>query len=130
MYGWTGGVSVVYEAAANGTPIGVFTLVVLQVSQNGQNFRFWLNGAQPSFRLTLDFVVAMGATQGDYSGGSSGTNSLSISYVSPTTGVEYATPPITSATKLLGPFHTHSGHGIRSPRWYVQCHPRVLSAAS
>jgi hypothetical protein len=92
--GGTGGAQLVYEATADGTPIPFFSLIVAQVSQDGQRFRFWLNGAQPSFRLTIDFVVMMGATQGTYSCGSTGTNSLSITYVSPTTGVEYATPPI------------------------------------
>lgn len=92
--GGIGGGSVVYEANVNGTPIGSFSLIVGQVTPSGQSFRFWLNGARASFRLTLALSVAMGTTQGDYSCGSSGTTSLSISYLSPATGVEYATPPI------------------------------------
>jgi hypothetical protein len=88
----TGGSAVVYEAAINGT-LTDFLLVVAQVTQDGQTIRFWLNGVHISFRLTIDFVVPMGTTQGDYSCGSSGTNSLSILYMSPN-GPEYATPPI------------------------------------
>ena len=92
--GGTGGARLVYEAIADGTAIGFFSLIVGEVSQDGQRFRFWLNGARASFRLTIDFAVMMGATQGSYSCGSTGTSSLSITYLSPTTGVEYATPPI------------------------------------
>ena len=88
--GTGGGGGVTYDATVNGTPID-FSLIVAQVTPDGQRLRFWLNGARASFSLTMTFMVPMGTTKGDYSCGSVETTSLSMTYRSPN-GNDYAAP--------------------------------------